>query len=348
MEKILIVRLGAMGDIVHALPAVAALRRRYPAARIDWAVEERWGELLAAGGRAATWAASSPEKPLVDALHFVNLTTWRRAPFSDETWRELLASRRAIGSAAYDTTIDLQGSWKSAWVAHWSGAPITGFDNTREWGAGVFYSHRVAPEREHVVEQAMALAVSLGADAALSEPPLPRDPVAEKWAEGVQGERGAFVVIAPGAGWGAKRWPSERYGEVARALGAHGLTSLINVAPAEEALAARVEDASNGRAVRVTCSVGEMVALLRRARLFIGGDTGPLHVAAALRVPVVALFGPTNPARNGPYGTQAIVLRSPQSATSYSHVDRTDEGLAGIPAEAVIGAARELLGGSRG
>lgn len=349
MEKILIVRLGAMGDIVHALPAVAALRRARPEAHLGWAVEERWAGLLCADGEWQRHATGSAEKPLVDTLHFVNLRTWKRAPFSDETWREGLAARREIRRARYDVTLDMQGAWKSVWVARWSGARrILGHAATRERGAGVFYTERVPLRGEHVVEQAMGLVEALGAGTTPLQPPLPRDPHAEQWAEKQAQQFGAFAVLTPGAGWGAKRWPAGRYGEVARALGEHGIRSLINTAPGEEALAAEVEASSGGRALRVACSVGEMIALLRRARLFIGGDTGPMHVAAALGVPVVAIFGPTNPARNGPFGTAAIVLRSPQSATSYSHVDREHEGLMAIPAEAVVGAARELLGGARG
>lgn len=349
MEKILIVRLGAMGDIVHALPAVAALRRARPGAHLGWAVEERWAELLAAGGNGQAWTRGSQEKPLVDRLHFVNLRAWRRAPFSGETWREGLAVRREIRDAGYDVAIDMQGAWKSALLARWSGAPVViGHDQPREWGAAVLYTRRVALRGEHVVEHAMELAAALGAERAPAQPPLPRDPAAERWAEEIERQRGAFAVMAPGAGWGAKRWPAARYGEVAQALGRHGLTSLINIAPGEDKLAEEVEGASGGRAARVTCSVGEMIALLRRARLFVGGDSGPLHVAAALGLPVVAIFGPTNPARNGPYGTSAIMLRAPQSATSYSHVERGHEGLLSIPLEAVADAARQLLGGAGG
>jgi heptosyltransferase-1 len=349
MEKILIVRLGAMGDIVHALPAVEALRRTRPGLHISWAVEGRWAELLAARGEWRAWTRGSQEKPVADRLHFVNLRAWRRAPFSNETWREARAAWRAIRREGYDAAIDLQGSWKSACVARWSGAPdVIGFDQTREWGAASLYTRRVPPRGAHVVEHAMELAAALGAERTPLPPSLPRDPVAERWAEQIQKERGAFVVMAPGAGWGAKCWPAARYGEVARALGAHGLTSLINIAPGEDTLAGEVEAAGGGRAARLTCSVGEMIALLRRARLFVGGDTGPLHVAAALGVPVVAIFGPTDPARNGPFGTRSIVLRSPESATSYSHVASAHAGLMAIPAEAVASAARTLLGGAHG
>lgn len=350
MERILIVRLGAMGDIVHALPAVAALRRAHPEAQIGWAVEERWADLLCADGDWQRYAAGTAEKPLVDQLHFVNLRAWRKALFSDETWKEFSAVRAGLRDAGYEAAIDFQGAWKSAWVATWSEAPmIVGLSDTRERGAAMFYTRKVPLRGEHVIEHAMELAAALGAGHTPLAPQLPRDPHAEKWAGQQSAARGSFAFISPGAGWGAKRWPPERYAEVARALGAHGLNSIVNIGPGEDALADAIEKGSAGRAFRVTCSIGEMIALLRRARLFVGGDTGPLHVAAALGVPTVAIFGPTNPARNGPYGADAIVLRDPESETSYSHVDREHEGLMSIPAAAVIGAARELLsGGARG
>jgi heptosyltransferase-1 len=155
-----------------------------------------------------------------------------------------------------------------------------------------------------------------------------------------------LALINPGAGWGAKQWPAERYGEVARVLASDGMIPLINFGPGEEELANQVVAASGSKAVAISCSLGELIALTRRARLFIGGDTGPLHLAAALQVPVVAIFGPTDPARNGPYGTKSIVLRDPASRTSLSHTSAPDPGLLRITADAVIAAARTLLGDS--
>ncbi len=156
-----------------------------------------------------------------------------------------------------------------------------------------------------------------------------------------------FAILTPGAGWGAKQWPAERYGAVANALAADGMTPLINYGPGEEALAQEVQVASGGKAHLISCSVAELIALTRRARFFVGGDTGPLHLAAALHIPVVAIFGPTDPARNGPYGansgTQSVVLRNPASQTSLSHTAAADPGLLQITADEVISSARRLL-----
>jgi heptosyltransferase I len=156
------------------------------------------------------------------------------------------------------------------------------------------------------------------------------------------------VLLNPGAGWGAKQWPAELYGEVAAQLAEDGLKVLINFGPGEEDLARVVENSSGGAAETFTGSLTQLIALTRRARLFIGGDTGPMHLAAALRVPVVAIFGPTDPARNGPFATRRIVLRSPASTTSYSHTFQPDESLLEITAAQVVAAARQLLGESHG
>lgn len=140
-------------------------------------------------------------------------------------------------------------------------------------------------------------------------------------------------------------WPAERYGEVAKELAKDGLYSLVNHGPGEEELAAAVEAASDGAARKITCSVSELIALTRRARLFIGGDTGPMHMAAALKIPVVTMFGPTNPARNGPFGTRSAILRSANSTTDHTRYSEPEQGLLEISARAVIAAARKILRG---
>jgi heptosyltransferase-1 len=159
---------------------------------------------------------------------------------------------------------------------------------------------------------------------------------------------GDFALLNPGAGWGAKQWPAERYGCVARRLAEDGLKSLINFGPGEQSLMRAVESASEGTAKGIACSLTELIALTRRARLFVGGDTGPMHLSATLGVPVVAIFGPTNPERNGPFGTRSIVLRSPISLTTHSRSAQPDPGMQQITADEVVAAARKLLGCARG
>ena len=346
MERILIVRLGAMGDVVHALPAVTALRAAFPAATIGWAIEERWAPLLCAS---ETCSGRGPQMPLVDAVHSVNTKAWRCAPLSDETWAEARKVFREMKAARYDAVIDFQGSVKSATVAALSGAARR-IGSTRPWErvAAILYTHRIAVHSAHVVEQALELASASAVSAAgqhlhYMPPLLPRDPVAEDWAE--HRTVGDFAILHPGAGWGAKRWPAERYGAVARALGERGIQALVNHGPQkdEQALALEVERNSGGAASAIACSISELIALTRRAKLALGGDTGPIHLAAALEIPVVALFGPTDPKRTGPFGTREVVLRSAASTTSHTRQDATDAGLLAISVDEVIAAAMSLL-----
>jgi heptosyltransferase-1 len=350
MEKLLILRLGSMGDILHALPAAAALRRRFPSALMGWAVEQRWSELLCAAG-SENAASGSTEKPLIDVLHVVNTIAWRKALWSEETWREVWASMGPLRAARYAISVDFQGAWKSAGLAVWSGASERiGFDHPRERPAAIFYTRRVVTTSPHVVDQNLELVATLTGQADPAMFPLPCSSAGESWCKRELHARGLrdFALISPGGGWGAKLWPAKNYAEVAAALRRDGLRSLVNFGPGEEDLARAVEQASGGAASPLRCSLGELIALTRRATIFIGGDSGPMHLAAALGIPVVAIFGPTDPARNGPYETRSIVLRHTASVTSYTHHDRPDDALYSMPPEQVVSAARGLLECDRG
>jgi heptosyltransferase-1 len=253
--------------------------------------------------------------------------------------------------------IDFQGAVRSALLARWSGAPVVyGNAQAHENAASMFYTRQVLVETTgtHVVEQALALAEAvirtaiIGTDiismpTAEIQVEFPVDPDAEARIAGLTPVDNNFAILNPGAGWGAKRWPAERYGQVATELAKDGLCSLVNYGPGEEDLALAVEAAGEGTARKISCSVSELIALTRRARLFIGGDTGPMHMAAALKIPVVAIFGPTNPARNGPFGTRSIVLRSASSLTDHSRRHEPEQGLLAITAGEVVAATRKLL-----
>jgi lipopolysaccharide heptosyltransferase I len=355
MAKILIVRLGAMGDILHAMPAVTALRAALPNATIGWLVEERWSELLTAQGRKASPSMISPRKPLVNHVHTLDTRRWRQHFLRVSATAEIMGSLKRVRKMRYDIALDFQGAIKSAAFARLARPEkIAGFMNPREPAARYLYSLQFSRQGEHVIEQnhglaAQALTSLLGKnDFQLAAPRLPLDPAAESWAEAEIARLGiaSFAIVNPGAGWGAKQWPPERFGEVAKALALHNIKTLVNSAAGEEELARAVVETSCGHAFEIRCTIGQLIALMRQARLFVGGDTGPLHLAAALNVPVVGLFGPTDPARTGPFGTRAIALRHPESETTFSHHSATEAGLMKITAEEVISAARHLLGSS--
>lgn len=344
-KSVLVVRLSSMGDVIHALPAVSALRAALPDSRIGWVVEERWSELLCARGHSLDGPLSE-QRPLADRVHWVRTKQWRKNPLAPATWRDLRGSLGAVRRAQYASAIDFQGAIRSAVIARWSGTrEIVGFANPREAPARWFYTRSVRTQHTHVIEQNLELAAEFTGNGAAHSAILPRDPAAEIWCERYRAENkiGKIVLLNPGAGWGAKQWPPERYGILARELGRGGFTILVNYGPGEENLARTVENDSAGAARAVQCSIGELIALTRRASLFVGGDTGPLHLAAALQVPVVAIFGPTDPARNGPFGTRSVVLRNPESVTSHARRAEAEAGLLQISAEEALAAARHLL-----
>ena len=351
LRRLLIVRLGSMGDIFHTLPAAAALRHAFPEATLGWIVEERWAELLCTLPEPRC-GPRSPRRPLVDCLHAVNTKGWRASLLSLQTWERIAAAGSELRAQRYEVAVDFQGAVKSAAFARWSGAPtIYGFAQPRENAASMFYTSQVIAQGRHIVEQNLSLAERVARrPLELQAIECPCDHAAEKYCEGwLRREAiGDFILLNPGAGWGAKQWPAERYGRLAKQLSEDGLASLINVGPGEERLARAVEAASEEEARVLSCSLSQLMAFTRRAKLLIGGDTGPMHMAAAFGIPVVAIFGPTNPARNGPFGTRSIVLRSASSPTTHARRAAPDPGLLEISADQVVAAARQLLGESYG
>jgi heptosyltransferase-1 len=333
--KILIVRVGAMGDVLHALPAVAALHAARPEWQIDWVVDPRWAPLLVDG---------AGNGPVVRRGHLAETKLWSKSPASPATVRSVLRLRRALRRERYDLVVDMQGTLRSGVIGWMAGAKrFAGYSDPRELLAARLYKTKIERRGRHVIEQGAALLSE--ACGVVLEPgavELPHEEWADHWADKLVGER-RVCLLAVGVGWAAKRWAAEKYGALARELTAMGLDVMVNAPLREDALAAEVIAASGGVAKLVVCNVTGMIALMRRTALLVGGDTGPTHMAAALGVPLVALFGPTDPARNGPWGPGAsAVLRDPASVTSYRHVSTVDAGLAKISVQAVVDAIRGL------
>lgn len=342
--RVLVVRLGAMGDVLHAMPAVAALRARLPECHIGWVIEPRWAPLL----RANAGAAHTPAMPLVDAVHTANARGWARQPFASGTWRAMRVLRRELHAERYDLAIDLQGAVRSALIGRVSCAELVGEAEPREWPARYFFRHRVPTCGVHVIEQAaevVAEAVGLPLQPVL--PPLPVDCAAAARAMSMLPDSRPLVLLHPGAGWGAKRWPSARYGALAAALKAKGYAVAVNRAPGEEQLADEVVQVSGDAAFAVSTNLAELIAMTRQSVLAIGGDTGPLHLACALGKPAVGIYGPTDPARNGPWGVPFRVLRHPESRRDHSRRSAPEAGLLTIEPEEVLAAADELLDPAR-
>ncbi len=344
--RVLVVRMSAMGDIIHGLPAIAALRAARPNWQLGWLIEQRWIELLCADSTQRLRPRSAL-KPLVDWVHVSDFKEWRKGLSSAATWHDMRSCMREVRAMKYDVALDLQGTIRSAMAARLSGAKTRiGSAEPREIPARRFYTKAVNLYGPHVVEYGLELASRVGdEDLTYEAPEFPQDSATESWADRFCASIGfaPLAILNPGAGWGAKCWPAGSYGEVAKALADRGMAVMVNYGPQEEALAEVVRQASEEAARPVKCSVSQLIALTRRSSLFVGGDTGPMHLAAALGVPVVALFGPTRPERNGPYATRSVVLRSAASVDNSSHVDDPDVGLQSINPDEVIAAAESLL-----
>jgi heptosyltransferase-1 len=351
--RLLVVRLGAMGDILHALPAMTALRQAHPSWIIDWVVEPRWSSLLSARADAEAVSAigvqSQPRnasQPVVDHLHFAHTRAWRKDPLSRKTLYEIRSLRKALRSAHYDVALDLQGAIRSAVVARLAGCRrLIGEAQPRERIARWLFNERIETRGVHVIEQDLELAASIAGDDLRPVPPrLPIDSSAEAWADSVLAPHASppAVLVNPGAGWGAKRWPVERYAAVAQGLIEQGMRVFVNVGPGEEPLAQAIAQAAPGT-FPVACTLSQLIALTRRIALVIAGDTGPLHLACALQRPVVGLYGPTDPSRNGPFGTRFKVLRSPFSRRDHTRHAAPEAGLLTITPTDVLTAVHELL-----
>ncbi|MEW6071015.1 MAG: glycosyltransferase family 9 protein [Planctomycetota bacterium] len=318
-DRVLIVRLGAIGDVANALVVAAALRAHRPAIEIGWAVHELAHPLVAG-------------HPCVDRVHL-----WRRTEGLTGL-RRVLAE---IRERRYGLAIDLQRIGKSGLLARLSRAPRTlGFDRRRakelSW---LWHTDTIPPgdPHAHMVEQYMEFVRAVGIEGAVPHHVLPADAAADAWAERTTaGIGGSPVVVCVGASKPPNRWPAERWGELAAALAARAMPPIVLAGgPEDRALfAAALAAASAGGPVHDLVgrtSLRELIALLRRARLFVGGDTGPMHLAGAVGAPVVALFGPADPRRTGPWGRRARVVQ---------HGSRRMEA---IGVEEVLAACAELL-----
>jgi lipopolysaccharide heptosyltransferase I len=295
--RILIVRLGAIGDIVHTLPALAALRRGLPDAHIAWAVERGGGAKLLQGN------------PALNELIELDMRGWRKTLWHPATWRAIRHSAKRLRDGAFDVALDFQGLLKSAGVASRARARMTvGFatEVLREPMAARFYDRQVtADDHGHVIQKNLQLAAALGYDISGDY----EFPMGLTEAEDLLGKvtmvnyDGRMALLNPGGGWPTKLWNTAGFAAVAdRLWEAYRMRSLVTYGPGEETLAREiVAQARTGAAEIYDATLRELWAVARYAKLFVGGDTGPMHIAAAAGTPIVALFGPTSAQRNGPF-----------------------------------------------
>jgi len=333
--KLLVVRLSSLGDIVHTFPAVAALRESFPNAEIVWLTHPRWKLLVESSGLASeVWAAETRLLPSLRAI------------------------LRRIRERKFSIAIDYQGLWKSAALPLFVGIPRRiGFspETIREYGVPMLYTDRVRCTQTHIADQNGELSLRAGARRGCAGFFLnvsPSDATAARGYLQVHGiER--YVALSPGGGWRSKCWLPERFGVLCKKIReVLGLRCILNYGPGEEQLAATVRDSSGTADLLLyNDDLGPLMALLRNALCIVGGDTGPLHLAVALGTPSVALFGPTDPARNGPYrvgdsgvaGRRDVVLRSPRAATTYKRGNQADPSMLELEVDVVFQAVRRQI-----
>jgi len=326
--RFLVVRLGSLGDIVHTFPAVAGLRNSFPRAEIIWLTHPRWVNLVASSGLASEiWPVDS--RNLASA-------------------RQVIAKIRA---QRWDAAIDYQGLWKSALLPFLAGIPRRiGFssETIREFGVPILYTDRVHARASHIADQNGELSLRAGAQSSVGQVKLQLSETvrqrvcADLAAAGIN----RYIVLSPGGGWRSKCWPAERFGELCHKIREElNVRCVINYGPGEESLAAAVKSASgDADPLLYDGELGQLMALLQGAKCIVGGDTGPLHLSIALGTKAVAIFGPTNPARNGPYPPQPFVLRDPAASTTHKRETETNPSLLKISVAQVFDAVKRHLG----
>lgn len=326
-QRFLLVRLGSLGDIVHALPAASALRDAYPDAEIDWLVEPKWERILESNR---------------DLNEVITLDRTSLGAIRDTV--------KTLRGRQYSSAIDFQGLYKSALMPFTARIPRRiGFSESyaREGLAAKFYTETHNPSGAHKVDHNLTLARAAGASTRSPRFPLAIFDEDQDDASAALAKESLtdFFVLNPGGGWKSKCWPAERYGELS-ALLAHkyGWRGVVTYGPGEENLAQEALSTSRGTAVAIPLALGPLMALFNRAKLVVSADTGPLHIASALGVPNVGLYGPTDPARNGPYSREDVTVRNLSGVvTTYDRGASYSPSMLSITVDQVAAAADERL-----
>lgn len=325
--RFLVVRLGSLGDIVHAFPAVGGLRESFPNAEVTWLTHPKWEALVRASNLAnEVWTVDTRD------------------------WTSLWGILARVRAHHFDAAIDYQGLWKSASISFLARVPRRiGFSSTtvREAGVPLLYTDRVSVNvASHIADQNGELSRRAGATRGTGSVTLQVSPEEEGNVQEALRKYGVeeYVVLSPGGGWLSKCWPAERFGKLAlRLLEELQLRCVINTGPGEENLVATlVRAAGSAQPIPYSGNLAQLMALLKNAAAVVAGDTGPLHLADALGAPVVAIFGPTDPTRNGPYWHNGVVLRWEGAETTYKRGVEADESLMHVSVDEVFDALRGL------
>jgi heptosyltransferase I len=326
IRKILIIKPSALGDVIHGLPVLQALHAHFAGSEIHWVVARGFHEILEG-------------HPLIRKLWIIDKNSWKKPAKAFATFMDLTRLAAGLRRERFDLVVDLQGLFRSAMIGMFTGTrERIGFENARE-GAKFSYKYRIRTDPEmHAVDKNMLLAQALGCDTCDPSFPFPPLDLAPELARQLPTE---YAVIAPSAGTLVKRWPAANFGYLASKL---PLPSIIVGTKSDSALADEIVALSHGRSVSLAgkTNLKELAAIIKGAKFLICADSGPMHIAAALHVPVFAVFGPTNPLRTGPYGKIHTIIRSDLPCSPCYRRKPCDDWkcMSGITAEQVLESIR--------
>jgi heptosyltransferase-1 len=289
MMKILIIKPSSLGDIIHAIPLLKVLGDTFSKAQIDWVISKNLSEILRGN-------------PLINRLIVFDKDSWKKPGNLFESTKEIIKLAKTLRSEHYDIVLDLQGLLRSGLLTFFSDSPLKiGFRNARE-GSKLFYNRKVNVNGVvHAVDRYLEVAKSLGAKPEKIEFPIYIEDSDRENIKNLTGNISEYIVIAPSARWKTKRWPPESFGTLASKL---PVPCFITGSSSDRIMVEHAIAASNGQGINLCgkTTLKGLAALIEGAKAVVCNDSGPLHIAAALKVPVVALFGPTDPEKTGPYG----------------------------------------------
>lgn len=295
-KKILVIKPSSLGDIVHGLPFLNAVKDTFPSAEIHWVVAKGLEGLL-------------ENHPMVKRLWVINKDQWKNLKKIKETASELKNLFKKLEDESYDIVIDLQGLLRSGLLTYTTHAPIRiGFKEARE-GSSLFYTHKIKGGRGiHAVDRYLKIASAIGCEVEDVKFPMPLIKESEN-VKKLKENIGDYAVLVPGARWRTKRWRPASFGRLASML---DIKTVIVGSASDAEIAKGIEFCSGGKALSIAgdTNIKELISIIRNAMYVVTNDSGPMHIAAAFGIPVVAIFGPTNPVRTGPYGMKHIIVKS--------------------------------------
>lgn len=292
--KILIIKPSSLGDVIHALPFLKAVKNTWPDSRVDWVISRNLKGII-------------EDNPLIDDLIILNKDSWKRIRKIPETIKELSSLKKTLKSKHYDMVIDLQGLLRSGLIAYSTPTTVkVGFADSRE-GSRFFYDKRVVVDKNlHAVDKCLEVAESIGAKVGKDSVPLYINEETKKNIRTLLGNINEYIVIVPSARWPSKRWPAENFASLISKI---KIPCIITGSKGDVRIANKIMEGTSGLSNQVINLCGktglkELAALIAGAKGVVSNDSGPMHIAAAFGKPVVAIFGPTDPEKTGPYGWQ--------------------------------------------